>query len=251
MFYLVGIGLKPKHLTIEAIEALKKCEQVFLDNYTSRYAEGSIEELGVLIGNKITALGRKGIEEEFGPVLKASKGKDIALLVYGNCLTATTHVQLLIDAKKMGIKTAVIPGISMTNMLGKTGLDEYRFGRTVSIVFQEKNYEPKSFYDQIIDNQKIGLHTLCLLDIRADEKKLMGVQEGLKILEKIEKNRGKDVVKESKIIGLYALGSKAEKIKAGNMNELIKSDLGGFPQAMVICGKMNEKEEEAVAALNV
>ena len=250
MFYLVGIGLKPKHLTLEALDSLKKCEQVFLDAYTSKYAEGSIDELQALIGKKIIALERKGVEEGFLPVLKASKGKDIALLVFGNCLTATTHVQLLIDAKKLGIKTAVLPGISLTNMLGKTGLDEYRFGRTVSIVFQEQNYSPESFYDMIIENIKAGLHTLCLLDIRAEEKKMMGVPDALKVLEKIEKKRGLSAVKESKILGLYALGSKNEKIKAGNMNELMKSGPGGFPQTLIVCGKLTDKEEEAIAALN-
>jgi len=250
MFYLAGIGLKPKHLTVEALEALKKCEQVFLDAYTSKYAEGSIEELEALIGKKITALGRTGIEEEFEPMLKASKGKDIALLVFGNCLTATTHVQLLIDAKKIGIKSAVLPGISLTNLLGKTGLDEYRFGRTVSIVFQEANYAPESFYDMIMENRNAGLHTLCLLDIRAEEKRFMGIQEALVVLEKIEKKRGLKAIKDSRIIGLYALGSRNEKIKAGSMNGLVKSGLGGFPQALIVCGRLNEKEEEAVAALN-
>ena len=250
MFYLVGIGLKPKHITVEALEALKKCGQVFLDNYTSRYAEGSIEELENILGKKIILLGRNGIEEGFEQVLKDSKAGDVALLVYGNCLTATTHVQLLIDAKKMGVKAAVLPGISLTNILAKTGLDEYKFGRTVSIVFHEKNYEPESFHEQMLENKKLGLHTLCLLDIRADEDRLMGIPDALKVLEKIEKKNVLHVLSESKLVGLYAAGGKNEKILTGDFNVLVKYGEGGFPQALIVCGKLNEKEEEAVAALN-
>jgi len=100
------------------------------------------------------------------------------------------------------------------------------------------------------ENRNAGLHTLCLLDIRAEEKRFMGIQEALVVLEKIEKKRGLKAIKDSRIIGLYALGSRNEKIKAGSMNGLVKSGLGGFPQALIVCGRLNEKEEEAVAALN-
>jgi diphthine synthase len=250
MFYLVGIGLKPEHITLEAIEALKKCDDIFLDAYTSTYAEGSIEQLEGIIGKKIITLKRKGVEEGFDLILRNLKARDVALVVFGNSLTATTHVQLLIDARRMGIKTTVLPGISLTNILGKTGLDEYKFGRTISIVFQEGNYAPESFYDLLIENKKSGLHTLCLLDIKAEENKMMPITEALKILEDIEKKRKLSLVKESRLIGLYGLGGKNEKIRPGNIAELMKSGPLVFPQALIVCGKLNSKEEEAIEALN-
>ena len=120
MFYLIGIGLKPGHLTAEAKQAIEKCSRVFLDTYTSAYAEGSVEDLKKLLGKDITELGRKGIEEGFRPIVEEAgkRGEDIALLVFGNALSATTHVQLLLDAKKLGFSARTIAGISVYNFLG-------------------------------------------------------------------------------------------------------------------------------------
>ena len=45
MFYIVGIGLNPRQITIEAIEAIEKCNYVYIDDYTSKLTDGGIEEL--------------------------------------------------------------------------------------------------------------------------------------------------------------------------------------------------------------
>jgi diphthine synthase len=56
------------------------------------------------------------------------------------------------------------------NAIGATGLQLYTFGQTVSIVFWEENWRPDSFYHKIKQNRDIGLHTLCLLDIKMKEQ---------------------------------------------------------------------------------
>src|SRR3989344_4655177 len=114
MLYLIGIGLKPKHLTIEALDAIKDSGQVFLEAYTSAYAEGTLTELEEVTGKKIHPFSRKQVEEETKSILAMAKKNNVALLAFGNPLTATTHVQLLIDAKKEGMKTRIIEGISVT-----------------------------------------------------------------------------------------------------------------------------------------
>ena len=38
--------------------------------------------------------------------------------------------------------------------------------QTVSIVFFTDTWRPDSFYDKIAANRRLGLHTLCLLDIK-------------------------------------------------------------------------------------
>jgi diphthine synthase len=252
MFYLVGIGLKPGHLTPEAKEAIEKCGRVFLDTYTSAYSEGSVKGLEAAIGKTIVPLGRNGIEEGFAKILKDAKesGEGIALLVFGNALSATTHVQLLIDAKRIGIPFRAIAGISIFDFLGATGLDQYRFGRTCTIVAPCENYAPESFYNTIEANFRGNLHTLCLLDIDAERDYKMPVSEALGILSRIEKRLGKSVLKEATLVGLYALGSAGQVVKAGSLEKLSKSGFASFPQSLVVAARLTEKEKEALEALN-
>ena len=152
MFYLIGIGLKPSHLTLEAIAAIKDCEEVYLEKYTSQYVEGENSELEEIIGKKVTIINRNEVEVDFEEKFK--ENKNIALLIFGNALTATTHIQLLLDAKEANLDYKVIPGISVTNTVAESGLDEYKFGRTITVCYHVPNFEPESFYDQIKENQK-------------------------------------------------------------------------------------------------
>jgi len=252
MFYLIGIGLKPEQLTLEAASAIEKCGRVFLDAYTSAYSQGTVKDLREVVGKEILCLGRKGIEQDFELVLKNAKeeNENVALLVFGNALSATTHIQLLLDAKKLGLPFKVIPGISIYNLLGGTGLDQYRFGRTCTIVEPKPGYEPDSFYSIIESNFKNGLHTLCLLDIDAEQSKMMSVAQALALLKKIEKKKGKGVLKKAVLVGLYGLGNDNQKAKQGGFEALSKTSFALFPQSLVVAAPLNEKEKEAVEALN-
>lgn len=250
MLYLIGIGLKPKQITLEAIETAKKCGQIFLEGYTSEYSQGNLEELIELIGKNIVVLGRKGVEEQFESALFSAKSNDIALLIIGNALTATTHIQLLLDAKENEIKCKVIPGISITNTIAETGLDEYKFGRTITICYPSENYEPDSFYGQIKENQKIGLHTLCLLDIKKDEKpqRLMNCKEAIEIIEKISKKK-KNKTKFD-YVALLGMASEKQKIISGKQKIVEEKGIYEiFPQTLIITGKLNEKEKECLEKL--
>jgi diphthine synthase len=251
MLYLVGIGLVPKHLTLEVLEILKDCDQRFLEGYTSEYSAGRLKELENTIGKKFKLLGREEIETGFESALLSAKKNKIALMVFGNALTATTHIQLLLDAKEKGIKYKIIPGISITNTIAESGLDEYKFGRTVTICYHIKNFEPDSFYDQIKENQKIGLHTLCLLDIKKDEKpqRLMNCIEAIEVLEKIALKKNEKIKFE--YVALIGMASPKQQIIFGRENIIkSKSILEYFPQSLIAIGKTNEKEKEALEKLN-
>lgn len=252
MFYLIGVGLKPGHLTPEAKEAVSSCGKVFLENYTSCYSQGSVQDLKSLLGRDIAELDRKGVEEGFEQILKESKssGESIALLVFGNALSATTHVQLLLDAKELGLKCRVVPGISIYDYLGSVGLDQYRFGRTCTVVAPKENYSPESFYDVVEANYSAGLHTLCLLDIDKENDRMMPVSEALDILFKIEKKRGKSILGEATLVGLYGLGSDRQAVKSGSLNVLKRSNFGLFPQSLIVASELTGKEKEALEGLN-
>jgi len=249
MFYLVSLGLKAEHLTVEAVKTIKKCRKVFFDSYTNYSTEEQLRELEKALKKKIIVLNRKDIEENFKPVLRDSKKQNIALLVLGNALTATTHVQLLLEAKRLGVKFSFIPGISITDFLGKAGLDAYRFGRITTIVAPKQNYSPESFYDVIEKNFFSNHHSLCLLEFDAEKNLVLGIPEAIKILEEIEKKRNSGIIKNSLLIGLYAIASKKEKIIPANAEKLKKLRQGIFPQCLIVCAKLTEKEREAVSEL--
>ncbi len=251
MFYLIGVGLKPLHLTLEAKEAVARCSRVFLDTYTSAYSEGSIEELQKLLGKDLIKLDRHGVEEGFSLVLKEAKksSESIALLVFGNALSATTHVQLLLDARRLGIESKVIAGVSIYDFLGAAGMDQYRFGRTCTIVAPRENYAPGSFYEVIERNFSNGLHTLCLLDIDKENNRMMDVSQALKILQRIEKKQGKGILQKATLVGLYALGSEKQVVKVAELQQLLRSGYALFPQSLVIAAQLTEKEREALGLL--
>jgi diphthine synthase len=252
MFYLIGIGLNPKQITLEALEAIKSCKRVFFEAYTSVYSGGSIGELEEICGKKFLELNRKGVEEGFSLFLKEAKNlnENIALLAFGNALNATTHVQLLLDAKKIGLRHRVLQGISVFDFLAEAGLDAYKFGRVCTVVAPKKSFAPEDFFGVVEKNFSLGLHTLCLLEIDAEQDYQMGVSEAVSILQKIEAKKKTKILDSTVLIGLYALGSKDQKFKKGSVKEFLMSGFGKFPQSLVVCGKLNEKEKEAVEALS-
>ena len=246
MLYIIGLGLKPKDISIEGINALKNCEKIFLESYTSQYATGTPQELEVLIGKNLIELNRKQVEEEFKKEIEEAKTKNIALCIYGNPLNATTHLQVILDAKKLGVETKLIAGLSIFEYVAFTGVERYKFGKTTSIVFHEDGYEPESFYDAILENKSIGLHTLCLLDIKMNQNRMMNIRQGLSLLEMIEEKREKNILNESIIIGIAGLGSENQQIKAGTLEQIKEFNFSIFPQSLIVCGKLNEKEIEAL-----
>ncbi|CAF1552834.1 unnamed protein product [Didymodactylos carnosus] len=96
-------------------------------------------------------------------ILENAKVNDVAFLVGGDPLSATTHTDLILRAVELNIPYKIIHNASIMNAIGSCGLQLYHFGETVSIVFWTDNWKPTSFCDKIIDNRRRKLHTLCLL----------------------------------------------------------------------------------------
>ena len=77
--------------------------------------------------------------------------------------SATTHSDLVLRCRNLGVPVKSVHNASIMNAIGCCGLQLYRFGETVSIVFWTDSWQPDSYYDKIAENRKRGLHTLCLL----------------------------------------------------------------------------------------
>lgn len=240
MFYIIGVGLNPKQLTLEAIECIKKCTEVYIDNYTNIFSQGDLTELEKILEKKIIPLNRTELEQE-----KKYLKDESCLLVIGNPLSATTHFTLIEEANKRKIKTQIIAGISIFNYRGASGLFEYKFGKTTSIVYPEGNYKPTSFYDCIIENLKNNTHTLCLLDIKTDKQKFMTLFEGCQILEEIDKEKG-EKLKNAVCVGLCGISDKDQEIITFDFLDYKKVESKSLPQSLIICGALNDIERDGI-----
>ena len=109
------------------------------------------------------------VELEADKIYRDARDSNVGFLVVGDPLCATTHVDLILRAKKEGVIVEVIHNTSVMGAVASCGLQLYQYGYTVSIPFFEENWRPFSFYDRIKYNQDGGMHTLCLLDIKVRE----------------------------------------------------------------------------------
>ncbi|MFC1691464.1 diphthine synthase [Nanoarchaeota archaeon] len=265
--YLIGLGLNDeKDITLRGLEAVKECDKVYLESYTA-VLNCNIGDLKKLYNKDIIVADRdlieKGIEKEILAELESKPELNIAILVVGDPMAATTHSDLILRAKEKGVSVKIINNASIINAIANTGLELYKFGKTTSITFPEKNWIPETCYDVIKMNKANELHTLCLLDIKVKEPskddlksgkdskevvhepRFMTVKEGLQYLLDIEKKRGEKVISEDDlVIGCARIGAEDELIKYGKVKDLISVDFGKHLHCIVIPGKLHFKEEE-------
>ena len=100
MLYLIGLGLSEKDLSLRAFELLNKINDIYVDTYTN-YFDFDLLWLENRLNKKIIQLSRDDIEKNpFFLVLAVMK--EVALLVSGDPLVATTHTDILLRAKEKG-----------------------------------------------------------------------------------------------------------------------------------------------------
>ena len=169
--YFIGLGLSnEKDISINGLEAVKKCDIVYLENYTS-ILNCKKEDLEKLYSKKIILARRSLVEADNNEIIENAKAKNVAFLVIGDPFAATTHIDLFLRAKKEGIKCNVVHNASIASAVGITGLQVYKFGKITSIPLENENIETP--YDVLKGNLSLGSHTLFLLDLNPDEEKFM------------------------------------------------------------------------------
>jgi len=249
----VGMGLHDERdLSIKGIEEIKSSDKVFVELYTSLMAGLNLNSLERICGKELHKLSRRDLEDYGGEiVLKAASSGKAALLVPGDPMIATTHVDLRIRAERKGIKTRIVHAPSILSaVIGLSGLQSYKFGRCVTIPFPEKRVLSETPYRVIADNKMLGLHTLCLLDIIVEEELYMTVNEGLKYLMEIEKRKKEGILSGCSLaVGVARAGSAEPVVKADIIERLIDFDFGPPPHSLVIPGKLHFVEAEALVAL--
>lgn len=249
----VGLGLyDEKDLSLRAVDEIRTAGKVFAELYTSFMPALDMGRLERLAGKKVIVVSRKVLEDEDGrQVLQEAEHRKVVFLVPGDPMIATTHIDLRIRAKKMGIKTRIVHGASIiSSVIGLTGLQNYKFGRSVTVPFPEKGVTTDGPYKVIMENKKRGLHTLCFLDIRAEEKRYMTVKDGLSALLTTEERKRRSVVTfDVLVVGVARAGAPDSCVKASYVKEMLNYDFGSPPHTIVFPGKLHFMEAEALVTV--
>jgi diphthine synthase len=264
MLYLVGLGLgSEQDVTLRGLRAVRACSLVVLERYTSVLGvdKSALEEL---YGKRVDYADRDcvetGAEEAF---LGRAAEEDVAFLVVGDPLCATTHTDLMLRAMQKGIKVEVIHNTSIMGAAASCGLQLYNFGAAVSLCLWDRalGWTPSSYYEKVHYNLKGGLHTLCLLDIKVHEPdfakmaqgkgvhylapRYMTVWQAARQLLEVERERGGGAYgPETRAVGLARLGQPSQKIVAGTLEQLCNVDMGAPLHSLVLVGETHPLEEE-------
>lgn len=243
--YFIGLGLNnEKDITINGFEAVKKCDIVYLENYTS-VLNCRKEDLEKFYSKKVILARRSLVEADNNDIIENSKTKNVAFLVAGDPLVATTHIDLFLRAKKEGVKCHVIHNSSIISAVGITGLQAYKFGKTTSIPLENENIEAP--YDALKGNLSLGLHTLFLLDLSLEEEKFMSINDAIRYLLKVEIRRNEKIFSEKTLcVGCSEIGSENQVIKAGAAKDLLKHNFGRQVHCLIVLGRLHFMEEEAL-----
>lgn len=235
MLYLISLGLGKADISLRALEVAKKCNKLYFENYTSIYPN-SLEELKNIFKKEIEIANREDIENNSSRIIEESKKNNIGILIVGDCLSATTHVSLIIEARKDNLDVEIIHSTSILNVVGETGLSLYNFGKVSSLPFNHSNVT--SVIENIKLNRKNNMHSLILLDLDPINKIFVSINDALFYL---EKNSFKE---KEKVIACSQLGFNSN-IKYGTIKQLKKVKFDKFPQCLIIpAKKMHFVEEE-------
>jgi len=222
----------------DALAILKTCDKVYLENYTVNFPY-PIEELEKSYGIKIEELARTTVEDE--SILEEAKNSKVVLLVYGDSLSATTHTQLMLEAKKQKIEYQVFHNASIIITVAETGLQLYKFGKTASIPnWKEHTNKPTSFMNYIKENQSIKAHTLILTDIG------LKIKDTINQLQESSKQTKIDIPE--KIVACSNIGTDNQKIFYDTPDNLQNKNIQ-MPFCLIIPSELNHMEQEAIETI--
>jgi len=232
MLYLIGLGLSERGISKEGLDAIEKCKKIYLENYTTAcpYTEHKLEEM---IGKKFKVLNRAQVENL--SIIDEAEKLNVALLIYGSPLSATTHITIINECRESGIKYKVVYSASIFDAVAETGLQLYKFGKVSSMPAWQKSFEPDSFMEIVKQNLSIEAHSLILIDIGLEFNKALNQ---LKIAAK------KHEIQLGKIAVCQALGTKNRKIMYRTIEEALEYPGVLKPYCIIIPGKLHFLEKE-------
>ena len=164
---LLLIGMGPGQLSamsLEAVEAAKAADVRRYEAYTALWPRSELDALEAAVGS-IEKVMRPEVEQP-DALFELARTSLVALLVVGDPLQATTHVDLQLQAAEAGIECRVFHGVSITTLVtGAIGLSNYKFGRQTTLTYPYGGWVATSPLEVIATNLHQNLHTLALLDL--------------------------------------------------------------------------------------
>ena len=249
--WLIGIGPGDlDHITERARRVARGCSKRYLEGYTAILPPTEEMRLESVVG-PWEKLMRDGVESPKSMLDEARSGA-VALLVVGDPMQATTHIDLEERCAEEGIDFHVIPGLTATALaVSLSGLQSYRFGRQVTIPFSDGDYLPTSPFEMICRNKEAGMHTLALLDLDPtgmglEQPRPMTPSEAVDHLvrmnEKVEDFD--ELVEEWGGLLLSDLGTEEERVISGSLGDISQMK-GGHIHALIIAAEFSGLEAEA------
>jgi diphthine synthase len=245
MLSFVGLGLYDTgSVTVAGAERIVTADAVFAEFYTSRLPGATVADLEAAHGVSITQLGRAEVESDPAAILDAAAAGPTVFLTAGDPMVATTHVDLRLRAIEAGIATEVVHGVSaQTAASGLTGLQNYKFGRAVTLPFPREGAPavPESVQSAIDMNDDMRLHTLVFLDIDAPGDRYLRADAAASQLAAIAPDRLGVVIARA--------GSPDPIVEAGPLGSLATGAYGPPLHMLVLPGELHHIEAEALAIL--
>lgn len=234
MLYIIGLGLNERSMTKEGLDALSKCKKIYLEEYTVDfpYTKHQLEEI---LNKKLISANREKVES-LSLVDEANK-LNVALLVYGSPLTATTHITLVDECKASNVRYKLIYNASIFDAVAESGLSLYKFGKVASMPAWKKSFEPTSFMQIVKDNMSIEAHSLILIDIGLSFDKAL---EQLKIASQEYK------IPLKRLVVCQAMGTRDRKVLFRPLSEMEGYDGVKSPYCIILPSKLHFVEKEVL-----
>ncbi len=253
--YIAGFGTSIEYVTRRLLEVLASADRVYIDSYTGIAPGLDPDTVSRLAPRaEVIVADRKLLEQEQGRIIEEAREKEVVVLAPGDPMLATTHVTLRIEAVRRGVRVELIHGLSgLQAVISLTGLQVYRFGRTVTLVYPDV-FKPYSTVEYIWENLERGLHTLVLLDLRLDEGKAMTIPEAVEILLGLEEELAREEGVEQRIgrrvlVGVARAGTSEAKCVAGAPSVVANAEYPPPPHSLIVTApRLHPVEEEALEA---
>ncbi|MGD9937594.1 MAG: diphthine synthase [Methanoregulaceae archaeon] len=245
MLWFVGLGLWDlEDVSLRGRRLIMAADRVFLEGYTSVLVGTDHAAMEQTWGREVTILGREDVENRPDALLEAARDGTVAFCVPGDPMVSTTHIDLRLRARELGIPTGIVHGASIaTAVAGLAGLQNYRFGRSCSLPFPHGSWRPSTPAEVVRQNLEAGLHTLVYLDIQKD--RYMRISEAIDLLEELSASLDFSI---DRYIGVARAGSPAPVVAVGTSDEVRAVDFGGPLHILVVPGPLHPMEEEYLDA---
>ena len=245
----IGLGLHDElGMSLRGLAEAKSCDFLFTEQYTNPMPGLNLGNLAAITGKNVIVLSRREVEEEAERIIlpKARSGK-VGFLVPGDPMVATTHVDLRLRAHRARIATRLVHSSSIASAIaGVTGLQSYKFGRTVTIPVIGTEI-PDSTYLGIKRNIVGGLHSLVLLEVDTEHNRYVSIPEALKrLLVYSGTKKDSTITERTLVVGAARLEAPDMIVKAGTLTDVGQWKFGDPPFVIVFPGPLHFVEAEAL-----